>query len=123
VKNPIAPTWRQRADRGAEERLAMADRRAPLVQIGDLKRDPHLEMHTRGGDPRPELRGARRRARHRGGARAGAGGPPGGQGRVEDEDVHLVDGRGVAAAEVVWREDGPLRGRVEAVEKELRRPA
>ncbi|MDP2628254.1 MAG: GTP 3',8-cyclase MoaA [Candidatus Rokubacteria bacterium] len=49
MKNLIVPTWRQRADRGAEERLAMADRRAPLVQIGDLKRDPHLEMHTRGG--------------------------------------------------------------------------
>jgi len=45
----MVPTWRQRADRGAEERLAMADRRAPLMQIGDLKRDPHLEMHTRGG--------------------------------------------------------------------------
>ncbi len=44
----IASPWRGRADRGAEERLAMAERR-PLIQIGDLKRDPHLEMHTRGG--------------------------------------------------------------------------
>jgi GTP 3',8-cyclase len=45
----IGAGWRERADRGAEERLAMADRRRPLIQIGELKRDPHLEMHTRGG--------------------------------------------------------------------------
>jgi cyclic pyranopterin phosphate synthase len=48
LKALIVPAWRRRADRGAEERLALAERR-PLVQIGDLKRDPHLEMHTRGG--------------------------------------------------------------------------
>jgi hypothetical protein len=23
--------------------------RRPLVQVGELRRDPHLEMHTRGG--------------------------------------------------------------------------
>jgi GTP 3',8-cyclase len=44
----IAGGWRARADRGAEERLAVRDR-SPLIQIGGLKRDPHLEMHTRGG--------------------------------------------------------------------------
>ncbi len=44
----IAGGWERRADRGAEERLALRDRR-PLIQIGGLKRDPHLEMHTRGG--------------------------------------------------------------------------
>jgi cyclic pyranopterin phosphate synthase len=44
----IRATWQGRSDRGAEERLALPDRR-PLVQIGELKRDPHLEMHTRGG--------------------------------------------------------------------------
>jgi len=48
LKRMITAPWRARADRGAEERLAMAERR-PLVQIGELKRDPHLEMHTRGG--------------------------------------------------------------------------
>ena len=48
LKGLIASPWRGRADRGAEERLAMAERR-PLIQIGELKRDPHLEMHTRGG--------------------------------------------------------------------------
>ena len=44
----IAGGWRARADRGAEDRLALRDR-SPLIQIGGLKRDPHLEMHTRGG--------------------------------------------------------------------------
>ena len=45
----IAPVWQARQDRGAEDRLRMADRRSPLIQVGDLKKDPHLEMHTRGG--------------------------------------------------------------------------
>jgi cyclic pyranopterin phosphate synthase len=44
----IAGGWQARTDRGAEERLALRDR-SPLIQIGGLRRDPHLEMHTRGG--------------------------------------------------------------------------
>jgi GTP 3',8-cyclase len=48
LKGLISLSWRRRADRGAEQRLAMAARR-PLIQVGELKRDPHLEMHTRGG--------------------------------------------------------------------------
>ena len=48
LKSLIASAWEGRAERGAEQRLALAERR-PLVQIGELKRDPHLEMHTRGG--------------------------------------------------------------------------
>ena len=44
----IASTWSARTDRGAEERAAL-DRRTPLVAAGDLRKDPHLEMHTRGG--------------------------------------------------------------------------
>ncbi|HEU4438271.1 MAG TPA: GTP 3',8-cyclase MoaA [Methylomirabilota bacterium] len=44
----IRSTWGGRRDRGAEARLATPERR-PLMQIGELKRDPHLEMHTRGG--------------------------------------------------------------------------
>jgi len=44
----ITGRWRARDDRGAEERLAMRER-TPLVQVGRLKQDPHLEMHTRGG--------------------------------------------------------------------------
>ena len=44
----IASTWSGRADRGAEERAALKER-TPLVPAPDLKADPHLEMHTRGG--------------------------------------------------------------------------
>ena len=44
----ITSNWRARTDRGAEERLALHDR-TPLVAITELKKDPHLEMHTRGG--------------------------------------------------------------------------
>jgi cyclic pyranopterin phosphate synthase len=44
----ITGAWSRRADRGAEERLRLRDR-TPLVQIGRLRADPHLEMHTRGG--------------------------------------------------------------------------
>jgi len=40
--------WTVRSDRGAEERLALGDRRA-FVPMKALKKDPHLEMHTRGG--------------------------------------------------------------------------
>ena len=45
--HPPAPGT-ARADRGAEARLGMPDRR-PLIPVSSLKRDPHLEMHTRGG--------------------------------------------------------------------------
>ena len=44
----IRATWEVRSDRGAEERLAARDR-APLIPVDRLRRDPHLEMHTRGG--------------------------------------------------------------------------
>jgi cyclic pyranopterin phosphate synthase len=44
----IASTWQARSDQGAEDRLRVSDRRA-FVPIASLKRDPHLEMHTRGG--------------------------------------------------------------------------
>ena len=40
--------WTARADRGAEERLSVRDR-SPLVPAASLKKNPHLEMHTRGG--------------------------------------------------------------------------
>ena len=48
LKALITGGWRARTDRGAEDRLALGERQ-PLVQISGLKRDPHLEMHTRGG--------------------------------------------------------------------------
>src|SRR5437667_5112466 len=44
----IRETWQGRTDRGAEERLGMADRGA-LYRIDSLRADPHREMHTRGG--------------------------------------------------------------------------
>jgi cyclic pyranopterin phosphate synthase len=44
----LATTWRAREDRGAEIRLELAQRDA-LVEVDRLRRDPHLEMHTRGG--------------------------------------------------------------------------
>ena len=48
LKALIADTWRQRTDRGAEARLQLRDR-VPMIPVSSLKRDPHLEMHTRGG--------------------------------------------------------------------------
>ena len=48
VEALIASTWGARADRGAEERAAL-ERRETLVPLTDLRADPHLEMHTRGG--------------------------------------------------------------------------
>jgi cyclic pyranopterin phosphate synthase len=44
----VEAVWSVRADRGAEERLGM-DRQTTLVPIRSLKKDAHLEMHTRGG--------------------------------------------------------------------------
>jgi GTP 3',8-cyclase len=48
LKALITGSWRARDDRGAEERLRNRHR-TPLVPLTELKRDPHLEMHTRGG--------------------------------------------------------------------------
>jgi cyclic pyranopterin phosphate synthase len=44
----IRTAWLARTDRGAEARLASRDR-SPLIPVDSLRRDPHLEMHTRGG--------------------------------------------------------------------------
>jgi cyclic pyranopterin phosphate synthase len=44
----ISSVWRARADRGAELRAATGER-GVLVGIEQLRQDPHLEMHTRGG--------------------------------------------------------------------------
>ena len=48
LKALITGSWRARDDRGAEERLRNRHR-TPLIPLTELKRDPHLEMHTRGG--------------------------------------------------------------------------
>jgi cyclic pyranopterin phosphate synthase len=44
----ISGVWSARTDRGAEQRKAERFRGA-FVGLDELKRDPHLEMHTRGG--------------------------------------------------------------------------
>ncbi len=48
LRTLIGGAWTFRADRGAEERLGLRER-SPLVGVSDLQKDPHLEMHTRGG--------------------------------------------------------------------------
>jgi cyclic pyranopterin phosphate synthase len=48
MRQLIHTVWSLRADRGAEERLGL-DRQTTLVPLRALKRDAHLEMHTRGG--------------------------------------------------------------------------
>ena len=44
----IGAGWAQRSDRGAEERVRLR-RRRPLAVVEQLRADPRLEMHTRGG--------------------------------------------------------------------------
>jgi GTP 3',8-cyclase len=44
----LTTTWQARADRGAEERLRITHR-GVLAAAAELRADPHLEMHTRGG--------------------------------------------------------------------------
>ena len=48
LKALITRGWQARDDRGAEARLALGKRQA-FVPVKTLKKDPHLEMHTRGG--------------------------------------------------------------------------
>ncbi len=48
IRHLIQEAWRQREDRGAELRRELPDRRT-FIPLEGLRRDPHLEMHTRGG--------------------------------------------------------------------------
>jgi cyclic pyranopterin phosphate synthase len=48
ISGRIAAVWRERADRGAEQRAALS-RRGILHRIESLRADPRREMHTRGG--------------------------------------------------------------------------
>jgi cyclic pyranopterin phosphate synthase len=48
LRRLIQAVWEGRADRGAEERRATRNRGA-FIPLRALKRDAHLEMHTRGG--------------------------------------------------------------------------
>jgi len=51
IKSAIVAGWTKRRDRGAEERkeLEAVGARGVLVPLDGLRKDPHLEMHTRGG--------------------------------------------------------------------------
>ncbi|MGH7409993.1 MAG: GTP 3',8-cyclase MoaA, partial [Candidatus Methylomirabilis sp.] len=51
IKSVIVSGWTKRRDRGAEERkeLEAVGARGVLVLVDGLRKDPHLEMHTRGG--------------------------------------------------------------------------
>jgi len=48
LRHVITQAWTARTDRGAEERLSVAQRGA-LYKIDALRADPRREMHTRGG--------------------------------------------------------------------------
>ncbi len=48
IAHLIEDAWTARDDRGAERRRETRVR-GPLVPLENLRRDPHLEMHTRGG--------------------------------------------------------------------------
>ncbi len=47
IAGALRGVWHARTDRGAEARLAAGHR--GLIPVDSLRRDPHLEMHTRGG--------------------------------------------------------------------------
>ena len=47
LRQILASAWRARRDQGAVDRLTLSTRTAVPVTL--LRRDPHLEMHTRGG--------------------------------------------------------------------------
>lgn len=51
VRARIQSGWHHRIDRGAEERKALesSSGRGQFIQIEELRQDPHLEMHARGG--------------------------------------------------------------------------
>jgi cyclic pyranopterin phosphate synthase len=48
LRTLIRAVWAGRADRGAEERLTVRER-GTYIPVSILRRDAHLEMHTRGG--------------------------------------------------------------------------
>ncbi len=51
VRNRVLQGWKERTDRGAEDRKALEDSqiRGQFIEIEQLRQDPHLEMHARGG--------------------------------------------------------------------------
>ncbi len=49
LESIIRSVWERRVDRGAEQRVELREGRGPLASAAELRREPHLEMHTRGG--------------------------------------------------------------------------
>lgn len=49
LREIVADAWRRRVDRGAELRGKLGGARDVLVPLEHLRRDPHQEMHVRGG--------------------------------------------------------------------------
>jgi cyclic pyranopterin phosphate synthase len=49
LRELVEDAWTDRVDRGAEERLRLKDGRKPLALADELRENPHMEMHTRGG--------------------------------------------------------------------------
>jgi len=49
LSGAIASAWHRRRDRGAEDRLKLARLRGPLRTAEELRDEPLLEMHRRGG--------------------------------------------------------------------------
>ncbi len=49
VVEALRQGWQSRTDRGAELRTGLSDKRDVLFGAEQLKAEPHLEMHTRGG--------------------------------------------------------------------------
>jgi len=48
LRRTVIDGWQRRQAQGAVDRQQLVQR-ASAVEVSLLKRDPHLEMHTRGG--------------------------------------------------------------------------
>lgn len=48
IRSRLSELWRERTDQGALERARLSNRKG-FVSLGELRADPRLEMHTRGG--------------------------------------------------------------------------
>ncbi len=49
VEAALATVWSRRRDRGADDRAKLETVRGPLRTVAQLRGEPHLEMHRRGG--------------------------------------------------------------------------
>jgi cyclic pyranopterin phosphate synthase len=49
LRSFLRAIWMQRNDRGAEERAELREARGRLADADELRENPHLEMHKRGG--------------------------------------------------------------------------